>query len=78
MLFRISLESRERTRELYIFNFLVPITKIGLLVFLVPFLGIMGAVWAYLITETMSYVLIWALFNSSDKNVFKNTSGSSL
>lgn len=57
--------AHEKKRELYILSFSIPLTKVILLLTLLPLFGIIGAITATLLTEFFNVLLQWYLFQRS-------------
>lgn len=73
-----ALLAHERKRELYILSFTIPFTRIVLLILLLPFFGILGAIAAILITEVLNVALQWRLFKHPLRSEAASTSENSL
>ncbi len=58
---RAYMEAKGNSKKLYLFHTTTSITKIALMAILIPTFGLLGAVWAILINETISLILIFTL-----------------
>ncbi len=61
-IFSDALTAHMKKKELYIAQTILPITKIGLFLLLLPPFGIWGAVWATLISQCITFMLFAYLF----------------